>query len=276
MPDGGVPSEILAHYEEYEESTRLSSGTGLLEKERTRRILTRYLPSPPATVLDVGGGTGVHALWLAGLGHRVHLIDPVPRHVEGAAAAAAAQRVTPLASTRVGEAQHLEQEDESMDAVLLLGPLYHLTERADRLAALTEAGRVLKPGGVVVAAAISRFASLLDGLWRNLVHDPAFRAILDRDLVDGQHRNTVDNLTYFTTAFLHHPEELRAELVESGLADVEVLAVEGVAGAIPDFDERWANPSDRELLLDLVERTETEPSLLGASQHLLGVGRKGG
>ena len=272
MADGSVPPEILAHYEEYEEATRLSEGTGPLEKERTRRILRRCLPSPPATVLDVGGGTGVHALWLASLGYQVHLIDPVPRHVESAAAASAANRGTPLASTRVGEARELAAADGTMDAVLLMGPMYHLTEHDDRMQALAEARRVLRAGGAVVAAAISRFASLLDGVGRNLVRDPAFRAILDRDLTDGQHRNTVDNLTYFTTAFLHHPEELRAELTKARFAGVEVLAVEGVAGAIPDFEERWANPSDREILLELVERTETEPALLGASQHLLGIG----
>ncbi len=274
MAEPPIAREILAHYEEFDEATRLSSGGGLLEKERTRRLLTRYLPPPPASVVDVGGGTGVHALWLAGRGYEMHLVDPVLRHVEGAAAASAAQRAYPLASARVGEARSLDLDDGSVDAAMLLGPLYHLTERAERIEALSEARRVLRPGGVIVAAAISRFASLLDGLARDLVRDPAFQAIVAQDLADGQHRNPVDNITYFTTAFFHHPDELREELAEGGFGDVEVLAVEGVAWAVPGFDALWADASERERILELLDKVESEPALLGASLHFLGVARK--
>ena len=96
--------------------------------------------------------------------------------------------------------------------MLLLGPLYHLTERDDRLAAWREARRVLRPGGVVLAAAISRFASTLDGLRLGLFDDDAFAQIAERDLRDGQHRNPTGNPRYFTTTYFHRPEELRTEV----------------------------------------------------------------
>lgn len=176
-------------------------------------LLSRHLPIPPARVLDVGGGPGVYAVWLAGLGYDVHLIDPVPLHVEQARAAAAPAGVVIEAS--VGDARKLPGPDGSADAVLLMGPLYHLTERDDRVAALAEARRVARPGGVVAGVGISRHASLLDGLVRRLIDDPRFRAILDRDLADGQHRNPTDRLDYFTTTFFHRPEDLVAEAAGS-------------------------------------------------------------
>ena len=264
--------EILAHYEAGIEAPRLSRYAGVLERARSMHLLSRHLPPPPARVLDVGGGPGVYAVWLAGRGYDVRLLDPVPLHVEQAASAASAAGVTVDAA--IGDARSLPDADGSADAVLLMGPLYHLTERADRVAALEEARRVLRPGGVLAAVGISRYASLLDGLSRRLVDDPRFRAILDRDLVDGQHRNPTERLDYFTTAFFHRPEELVAEARDAGLDGASLFAIEGPAWTLPDIDHRAADPAHWALLMDLLHRTETEPSLIGASAHIMLVARR--
>jgi SAM-dependent methyltransferase len=203
----------------------------------------------------------------------VHLLDPVPLHVAQAAAASAQQPDAPLASAAVGDARRLAHADGAADAVLLLGPLYHLTERGDRLRALREARRVLRPGGLVFAAGISRFASLLDGLRHGLLDDAAFRAIVARDLVDGQHRNPTGHPAYFTTAFFHHPDELRAEVGEAGFVVEALVALEGPSGLVPDPDAWWADAARRERLLAAVRAVEREPSLLGLSPHLLAIGR---
>ena len=158
-----------------------------------------------------------------------------------------------------------------MDAVLLLGPLYHLTERADRVRALAEARRVVRPGGVVVAAAISRFASTVDGLARGRLDEPGFAAIVERDLSDGQHRNPTRRPEWFTTAYFHLPDELATEVADAGLRLRALLAVEGVGEFAADAAERLADLDRRERLLEVVRRVEAEPSLLGASPHILAI-----
>jgi ubiquinone/menaquinone biosynthesis C-methylase UbiE len=266
--------EIESHYALGLEQDRLETEFPL-ERVRTQLILRRLLPRAPATVLDVGGAAGVYAYWLAGLGYWVHLIDPVQLHIDQAQRAASEHEV-PLASLRVGDARSLEFPDGSVDAVLLLGPLYHLTDRADRVTALREARRVTRQDGIVVVAAISRFASLLDGLMRGLLTDPAFERIVDTDLRTGQHRNATNNPDYFTTAFFHTPEELRSEIVDAGWRLDTLLAVEGPAAYAnqdPRRKVRREAPS-LERCLALIERVEAEPSLLGASPHWLAVARK--
>src|SRR5438105_4680473 len=77
-----VPEAIATHYASGYEADRLHLGAGQLDRERSRELLARFLPPAPATVLDIGGGPGGHACWLAARGYAVHLIDITPLHVE--------------------------------------------------------------------------------------------------------------------------------------------------------------------------------------------------
>jgi ubiquinone/menaquinone biosynthesis C-methylase UbiE len=278
MPGGDVDktdpqSAIIKHYESVSEARRLLEGSSQLESLRTQELLTRYLPPPPAVVLDVGGGPGAYACWLARRGYEVHLIDLVPSHVEQARRASEAQPEHPLASATVGDARQLARADGSADAVLLFGPLYHLTDRADRVQALREARRVSRPGGIVLGAAICRFASILDGLVEGHLDDPEFARIVEQDLRDGQHRNTTRNPTYFTTGFFHHPDELRDEITEAGLQHELTLPIEGPGWLLQNFDDHWNHAERRDRLLGAIRSLEREPSVLGVSAHLLAVAR---
>lgn len=266
--------EMHAHYSSCEERDRLSFGSGRLEFLRSKEIITRFLPDPPAVILDVGGAAGVYSFWLAERGYETHLIDPVELHIDQAREQCQRCGAACPASVAVGDARRLERADASVDAVLLLGPLYHLTSRDDRVLALSEVGRVLKPGGIVFAATISRFASLLDGLKRNLLDDPEFVSIVDRDLREGQHRNPSGHPAYFTTAFFHLPGEIREEIQDGGLTHETTLAVEGPLWMAREFDRQWDDPERRRLLLGFLNRVETEPSILGVSAHMLTVARR--
>jgi SAM-dependent methyltransferase len=269
-----VASEIVRHYALGAEQSRLTQGSGRLEFVRTCEVITRYFPPPPAVVLDVGGGAGAYACWLARRGYSVRLIDASPLHVEQAHEASRQQPDYPLAGVSLGDARQLEHADSSCDAILLLGPLYHLTERAERVTAWREAGRVLRPGGIVLGAAISRFASTLDGLRCGVLDDPVFSPIVERDLIDGQHRNLTENPQYFTTAYFHHPEELAGEIRDARLRHELTLGVEGPGWLLQDFDAWWSVDSRRERLIAVARTLEAEPALLGVSAHLLAVARK--
>ena len=124
----------------------------------------------------------------------------------------------------------------------------------------------MRPGGIVAAAAISRFASLLDGLVEGFLSDPTFAAIVERDLAEGQHRNPTERVEWFTTAYFHHPDELADEVREAGLALEGVFGLEGPAWLLGD---RVAP----ELALRAARAVEQEPTLLGVSAHLLAVAR---
>jgi 2-polyprenyl-3-methyl-5-hydroxy-6-metoxy-1,4-benzoquinol methylase len=78
VSQNSLPPEMLEYYERFAESGRLVQGAGELERVRTQSILKRYLPQPGARILDVGGGAGVHALWLASEGYEVHLLIRCP------------------------------------------------------------------------------------------------------------------------------------------------------------------------------------------------------
>jgi SAM-dependent methyltransferase len=273
QPRPHLDPEVRAYYDNAPEESRLQSGPSLLEEARTRELILRHAPRPPAVVLDVGGAAGAYAFWLAEQGYEVRLIDAVPRLVD-VARERNARSAHKLASCAVGDARSLGEPDNSADMVLLLGPLYHLVEAHDRHQAVADAARVLRPGGVLIAAGISRWASTLDGLSRELLRDPNFVPIVERDLSEGRHQNPTGRLDYFTTAYFHRPEDLRQEVIAAGL-DVEGLyGVEGPGWMLTDFVDRWNDPERRRIILEVARLLESEPSVIGCSAHLLVVGRK--
>jgi ubiquinone/menaquinone biosynthesis C-methylase UbiE len=268
-----IDPAIESHYDTgYERSRLFREGRASLEYVRSLELLERLLPQPPARLLDVGGGPGTYASPLAGLGYQVHLVDPVALHVEQALEAAGSDPAAGFTAAR-GDARNLSEPDESQDAVLLFGPLYHLTEAAERLQALGETRRVLRPGGRLVAMAVCRFASLLDGLYQGWLDDPVFRRIVDRDLADGQHRNPdpVGRPEFFTTAYFHTPDGLAEEIKRAGFTAVAVYGVEGPGWPLR---QEWADPRRREHILFAARSAESERSLIGFSDHLIAAATK--
>jgi SAM-dependent methyltransferase len=258
-----VSAEITAHYVDGPgEAGRLGrSAHGRLEFLRTKELLRSVLPTAPSMVLDVGGATGVHAAWLAADGHTVHLIDVVPAHVATAS-------LLPGVTASVGDARALSAADGSADAILLLGPLYHLTDAADRATALAEARRVLRPGGVLAAGAISRYLSLLEtGTTGQFTESrtASIRAVV----ADG----TYDGHVGFMPAHFHTSGELAGEMTGAGFTDVTVYGVEGPAWPALDMaGERFEELAPS--ALRCARLVQTDPLMINASAHLLAIARR--
>jgi SAM-dependent methyltransferase len=265
-----VDAEILAYYEHGQERDRLASGRQRIEFLRIWDLLERYLPAAPARVLDVGGGAGVYAIPLAAAGYEVHLIDPVPLHVDQAAAASR-KASTPLARISVGDARDLSAVGDGFDAVLLLGPLYHLTSRQDRVTALREARRVVRPGGIVVAKALSRFYPVFEELADGRPPQPGPPDRTARFLADGQFRNPGGDPGYFTTSYFHRPEELADEVKDAGLDLRQLVAASGSVKLLPGLSGLLDVPESRDHVLSVLRMLEAEPSLIGMSQNFVAI-----
>jgi SAM-dependent methyltransferase len=171
----------------------------------------------------------------------------------------------------IGDARDLQAADGSADVVLLLGPLYHLTSRADRVTALREARRVLRPGGVVVAKALSRFYPVFEELANAMTPEPGWRDSLPRFLADGQYRNPGGDPASFTTSYFHRPEELTAEIGDAGLEVREFLAISGNVKLLPGLSERLDDPEERAHVLSVLRLVEAEPSLIGLRQNFVAI-----
>lgn len=257
---------VYAYYGLGRERERLGlDARGALEFERSIEVISRRLPPAPAVIADIGGGPGRYALWLAERGYQVEHRDLIPLHVQQLNAEMGGRAQV---RTLVGDAMNLDLADQSVDAVLLLGPIYHLRWRRERLAALREAWRIVRPAGPVFVAAISRWAPRLDGELRARLYEslPAIRASSLRVERTGWMRPLHDGAF---TAYYHRPGQLRAELRSAGFEVTDLVSVEGAAFLLCDLAERRADPLHWQVVLDSARATERVPELLGVGPHLL-------
>lgn len=266
-----VMNQVEAHYNRNAERE-----WERLERHRTEfaitcRMLDEYLPRPPGKILDVGGGPGRYAIHLTRLGYHVTLLD-----ISQASLSLALEKATKegiyLPTPILGNALTLPEEFTGLfDAVLLMGPLYHLLAAEERLAAVCEAHRVLRAGGYVAASFITRFAPLRDVA----IHSPQW--ILDnpdryRQLLEAGLNPAYDS-SAFPDSFFIHPDDI-APLMRAGGFRMEAL--QGCEGLMAGHEDT-VNELTGELWdvwVDLNYRLGREPSLFGASDHLLYIGSK--
>ncbi len=258
---------IEKYYSKGHEKDRLISHQ--LEKDRTLNILKKYLPKAPAVILDIGGAAGAYAFPLTEMGYTVHLIDPVPLHIEQAKNYGSLSSIH-LASYSVGDARCVKREDQSADVVLLFGPLYHLVDQADRLKSLKEAYRILKPNGMLFAVGISRFASFMDSLYKEALD--VKKHVIKQELMTGIHHKISDG---FDFGYLHTPMELKEEIQQSGFKNVSILAVEGPVWHKGIMANLYKDQNNWQDLLTIIEKIETEESIIGASAHIMAIAHVG-
>lgn len=262
-----IDSSINDFYTQSAEDTRLQTGLGPLEFLRNKQLIERYLPEQPALIADIGGGTGHYAAWLSDMGHQVILVDPVRKHIQ--LAEKRSRKSKRAFRCLEGEARCLPIAANSVDVVILHGPLYHLQDAADRIAALKEARKILRPGGTVLGFAITYAASTLAALQNGMLHDPDIYQMCRQELQCGEHEPPPAFPGMLAEAFFHKPEELVREFEQVGLVKIGLHAVEGIGWLDAKFFESWVTPEKRQRLLELIALTESDAELLCLSPHIM-------
>ena len=277
-----IDKSVLAYYEAGREYNRLRSDIGLIEFERTKEILLENLPAPPAVIYDIGGSYGEYSWWLSSLGYEVHLFDLSPTNIRMSKELAGEYPGCSLYSSEVCDARSVPRPDNSADAVMLMGPLYHITDHDERIIAIRESRRLLKNGGKLFTAALTPFSVLLYNITvyspangETCLEDPGFLAMVERELKDGCHINPNKEVyNGLGSSNLHTAKALRSELEEGGFRDTVVHGVMGGAWLANNIDELWKNEASRNALMNTVRMLDTNEEIIGLSCHLLSVSGK--
>lgn len=263
---------ISDYYTRYNEKNRLNKREGILEKIRTKEIISRYLHQKNLNIADIGGGTGEYSIWLKKLGHKVTLIDLTPNHIETALDTCKLEGIE-LDFASTGNSLNTNLQSDQFDIVLMLGPLYHLINRGERIRSLKEGYRVLKKDGILICSAIGRYTVMMYGYLYNSIDDPDFQLIVEKVLSGGIHRNA--NVTdFFTDSYFHRIHDLEDEVREAGLNILKSIGIEGPFWITDDIEKRCNDISKMNVMLKFIKMIESEQDIIGASKHYIVVAKK--
>jgi ubiquinone/menaquinone biosynthesis C-methylase UbiE len=262
--------EVYQYYENYNENERIERHP--IEFIRSKEIISRYLPSMPIKIADLCGASGHYAYWLAEKGHEVHLMDLSEKHIKETIANKEKYNVE-LSSIKQGDARSTDFKNETFDMVLLMGALYHLQEKDDRIKCIKETYRILKQGGIVVFSYISRYGSILDGFTKGLINDPLYLEIMEKGYYTGIHKNIKNKTKYFTNAYFHSMKEIYDELLFSNYNNIIVYGVEGFSTLLNE-KEYMSDERKLKMLLKYLKLFEQDIEMMGVSHHRLAICKK--
>lgn len=235
----------------------------------TMKALQEYLPKSPANLIDIGSGPGRYSIELAKEGYQVTLGDLSKRSLQLASEKAAEANVSFQNIYHLDATDLSIIADNSFDGVMLFGPLYHLLEEKDRRKAIHEAKRILFPGGPIFATFITRFAPFRNSAsnetdWVTNKNEYAYSVLRSGKHTKGEK---------FPDAYFAHPDEIQPIMEECGLTTITMIGVEGIVAGHEEEVNKLQG-SDWDKWVDLNYELGSEPSLYGASDHILYIGKK--
>lgn len=240
-----------------------------LERDITRKHLETHLPST-GRVLEIGAATGAYTVWLAERGYDVTAVELSENQMNRCRERLQEHGLEKKVRCRVADARDLSSVSESeFDAVLMMGPFYHLRQEADRNQALHEAVGCLKRGGVFVSSWISRFGIM--GIVMRCTPEWIEMKTEVRALMDLGYELEIPKGKF--CGYFARVDEV-APFHEA--ADLQTLLMAGVEPAVSGYDESYKSLEgvQRRLWFDLLFELSSEPSMVASSPHLLYVGRR--
>ena len=250
--------------EKYDEWERLELHK--IEFDITKRYLDEYIIGENLEILDIGGGPGRYAMYLAEKGHKVSLLDLSKKNIEIAKEKSEEKGII-LENYIHGNALELGGYKQKYDVILLMGPLYHLLDEKDRKVCIEEALRLLKPGGIMVASFISNYAPIQDYLKNLYPIDSIDELLIFLD--DGESAGEKG----FTQAYFTNPKEAKDLMNSFGLQQKVFAGVENILNS----KEKEINKLEEEEYkkwLDICYKLSQDESIMGTSEHFLYIGYK--
>lgn len=248
---------------------------GHLEFTVHKAWIERFLPPKGARILDIGGGPGRYSIWLAELGYSVTLADLSPELLGLAREKAAEAGVTLDGIVEANAADLSQFADASFDAVLCLGPLYHLMFEDERGTAARELHRVVRPGGLVFAAFLNRLQALRVAVDQDI---PLFTPYTF-DIVKKWHYEGILDFPVpgtFNLAYLYHPRDVAPFMEAAGFGTLDLISSQSIAGDrqrhLAQFGEK--HPDLHEWVMKELIELANEPTTVGSGFHILYIGRK--
>ncbi len=262
-----VSKRISDFYNQASEERRLNTIMGGYEFERVKQLIQKYILKEPSTILDIGGGTGKYAEWLALQNHEVHLVDPILKHIKKAESRAK-QLKNPF-FFKQGNAQRLAYPDDFADLVIMHGPLYHLQQKKECKQAIQEAKRVLKKEGILLGFAINYTASTIAGLVNGHIHNHDFFKMCKEELTTGMHNPPHTLPWLLAEAFYHRLDELKQAFLEEDFEYINTYAVEGITWIDKDYFTSMSHIKTKRTLNELLALTENNKDLMALSPHMM-------
>ena len=266
--------KIRSYYSEFNENDRLTNdNSGRLEFEMTMKKLEKFLPVE-ATILDLGGATGVYTFPLAKKGYKMYLADLSEDLINQAKEKVEKNDEKNVVSCDVVNAIDLSlYEDNKFDVVLMFGPLYHLLDESERIKCVREVNRVLKSGGLVFASFIPYLSGSIAIVDRYFRHPEQVNVDnLSEVFKSGRFNNADDN--GFQEGYYPTSDEIVKLFEYNGFDKISLSSIRGFGY---EKEDKIYDIADKEMLdkiIQLIETTSDEAAIVETCGHAMYIGKK--
>jgi ubiquinone/menaquinone biosynthesis C-methylase UbiE len=267
--------KVISYYNRFDEWGRLDREP--IEFLVNSHYIMKYLPKH-GHLLDNGAGPGKYSFELAKQGFDITLTDLTPRLVEVAYEKASEfELVARFKGFHVVDARNLDIfTNQQFDASLMLGPLYHLQDEQERSVAVQELHRVTKSGGFVFVAFMTRVRHLTTSLlypqqWKPNDNISEISTFIETGIFNHSDEGR------FTGAFYFNIDDIKAFMESHGFESINLIGSSSIAGSFKSEQfEYWRSRGDEEFeeIMNIIYKEAENPYILGASSHLLYIGRR--